>query len=90
GEPLEPPVRYRFVLDDPVTDSYDVVVTGDNFRLFPSDDKEANVTFRCDTNSYILFGLGRMPLARSVRRGVIELEGDEALAAKFSEWFRPL
>ncbi|MCI0440766.1 MAG: maleylpyruvate isomerase N-terminal domain-containing protein, partial [Chloroflexi bacterium] len=33
GEPLEPPVRYRFVLDDPVTDSYDVVVTGDNFRL---------------------------------------------------------
>lgn len=90
GEPLDPPVRYCFSLSDSESRGYDVVVAGDDFSLTPCEGKEADVTFHCDTNTYILFGMGRMPLSRSVRRGRIKLEGDEKLAAQFAEWFGPL
>jgi uncharacterized protein (TIGR03083 family) len=90
GEPLESPVRYCFSLSDSESKGYDVIVSGNDFSLVPCEGKEAEVTFHCDTNTYILFGMGRMPFSRSVRRGRIKLEGDEKLAAQFTEWFGPI
>lgn len=88
--PLENPIRYRFELDDAIDESIDVIVTGDDFRLIPSEEKEATVTFHCDTNTYLLFGLGRLPFARSVRRGRLSFEGDEQTASQFTQWFKPI
>jgi uncharacterized protein (TIGR03083 family) len=90
GEKLESPLRYRFRLNDPVAEGYDVVIWGNDFQLQPSDSAQADVTFRCDTDAYLLFGMGRLPLARSVRRGRLALEGDLKLAESFTEWFKPL
>lgn len=90
AEKLGPPLRYRFRLHDHVTESYDVVIWGNDFHLQPSDDSKADVTLRCDTDAYLLFCMGRLPLARSVRRGRLALEGDAKLAEQFTEWFKPL
>ena len=89
NDAFQNPVRYRFQLTEPDNDGYDVVIRGDDFRLNPSEDVPADVTFRCDVDTYILFGMGRLPFARSVRRGRLSFEGDEQVAAQFSDWFRP-
>ena len=88
---LETPVTYRFELTEPVSESYDVIVSGNAFCLQASaDHRIADVTFRCDTDTYILFGMGRLPFGRSVRRGRLSFEGDQELASQFTDWFRPI
>ena len=64
--------------------------TGDDFSLQPSDGADADVTFSGDTDTYILFGMGRLPFARSVRRGRLSFDGDEKLASQFMDWFGPV
>ena len=90
SEVTENSVVYRFRLNNPVTKSYDVAISGGDIRLHPSDDADANVTFHCDIDTYILFLMGRLPFARSVRRGRLSFDGDEALASRFIDWFKPL
>ena len=87
SEQLDTPIRYRFDLTD-ADGGYDVTVNGDSFIHAPSDDSPADVTFGCDTDTYILYCYGRLQLRRSVRRGRIALSGDETLAAQFTEWFK--
>ncbi len=87
---LDAPVSYRFELEGPETASYDVAFSGEGFIAGPSEDRKADVTFRCDTDTYVLFVLGRLPFNRSVRRGRLSFEGDEALASRFTSWFRPV
>ena len=86
-EQLDTPVLYRFDLTD-AEGGYDVTVLGDNFKHTPSGDSPADVTFTCDTDTYILYCYGRLQLRRSVRRGRIALSGDEDLAAQFTDRFR--
>ena len=90
GDPLEKPVTYRFEPEGDVTQGHDVVISGDEVWVSGPTSKDADVTFRSDEDTCILFTLGRMPFARSVRRGRLSFEGDEALAAEFVGWFRPL
>ena len=85
---LSSPITYRFDLTDS-TDQFDLVITGPDLRLDASGGTPAQVTFRCDTNTYLLFGLGRLPFARSVRRGRLSVECDQELASKFTSWFAP-
>ena len=87
---LASPVIYRFDLGGPKKTSYDVAVSVGDFIAAPSDDREADVTFRCGADTYVLFVLGRLPFNRSVRRGRLSFEGDEELASKFTSWFRPM
>lgn len=82
------PISYRFELTD-ASDRFDLVIAGPDLRLHASGGTSAQVTFRCDTNTYLLFGFGRLPFARSVLRGWLSAEGDQVLAAKFTSWFAP-
>ena len=84
------PVKYRFQLDDPVSESYDLLIGAGELSFGPSDDESADVTFRSDTNTYLLFAMGRLPFARSVRRGRLSYDGDEGLASRFVDLLRPL
>ncbi len=90
GDRLASPIIYGFRLNEPAGQGYDVVVTGDGFSLQPSGDGDADVTFGCDADTYVLFGMGRLPFARAVRRGRLSFEGDEKLAAQFTDWFGPV
>ena len=90
GESLESPVRYRFQIGDPITSGYDIVISGDDICVTTSDQSDTDVTFRCDAETYILFGIGRLPFSRSVRRGQLVYEGGKELASQFTDWFSPL
>ncbi len=90
GEPLDALVTYRFALTDKGAAARDVVVRGDGFSMEDAGDAPADVTFACDTDTHLLFCMGRLPFARSVRRGRLSFEGDERQAARFTDWFGPV
>ena len=86
---LESEFRVRFILSDTDSESNDLTVAANDFRLDASDlAAAADATLELDSSSYILFLMGRLPLRRNVRRGRINLEGDETTAERFPEWFR--
>ena len=84
------PVTYRFLLEDAPADSRDVTISEDRVRIGPPSTRDADVTFRCDTNAYLLLMVGRLPFSRYVRRGRLAVEGNEMLARRFPDWFQPL
>ena len=85
-----PDVRLRFLLTDAGDEAYDLTVRSNDFSLDAArggGPTDADSTLELDSSSYILFLMGRLPLRRSVRRGRIALQGDQALAEQFPEWF---
>ncbi len=84
------PVTYRFLLEDSPADSRDVTISEDCARIAPPSTRDADVTFRCDANAYLLLLVGRLPFSRYIRRGRLTVVGDEMLAKRFPDWFQPL
>jgi uncharacterized protein (TIGR03083 family) len=85
---LDSPVRLRFDLD--TADGYDLTIRTDGFALEPATTDKPDVLFKVTPSDYILLLMGRLPIQRSVRRGRIQLEGNDELAYKFTEWFGPV
>jgi hypothetical protein len=83
GSRLSTPVRYRFELTGKVPDWHDIVVEGGKARMAPAGTAPANVTFRCDTETFVLLVYGRTTLDRAMADGRIAVEGDRKLAAQF-------
>ncbi len=89
GAPAQP-VTYRFVLEDAPADSRDVMISEDCVRIASPSKRDADVTFRCDSNAYLLLMLGRLPFSRYIRRARLTVAGDETLATRFPDWFQSL
>ena len=75
GSRLPNPIRYRFELSDGASPR-DVVLAGDAFQLEEPGTKQADVTFRCDTETYELLVFGRLPLAKAIAAGRLTSVGD--------------
>ena len=85
---LESEARLRFALTDEEDERYDLVVRPDGFQLEPAaGDGVPDATVSLDSSTYILFLMGRVPIRRSIRRGRIAVEGDQATAERFTDWF---
>ncbi|PKB82596.1 MAG: hypothetical protein BZY88_03950 [SAR202 cluster bacterium Io17-Chloro-G9] len=81
-------VRYRFEVAEPVPIKADIAVEGDKARLEDSTEGYADVTFRCDTETFVLLMYGRLAPEPAVADGRLAVEGDADLAAQFSQWFK--
>ena len=81
---------YRFVVEDPPEVSRDLVISADALNITTTSERDADVTFRCDRDAYLMLLLGRLPFDRSIRRGRLSFDGDEDLAKGFSGLFEPL
>lgn len=81
---------YRFVVEDSPEASRDLVVSAGALDITTPSELDADVTFRCDRDAYLLLLLGRLPFDRSVRRGRLSFDGDENLAKGFAGLFEPL
>ena len=81
---------YRFVMENAPEESRDLAVSEGRLSIYAPSGREANVTFRCDREAYVLLTLGRLPFDRSLRRGRLSFDGGEALARGFASLFKPL
>ena len=88
GPSLSTIVRYRFVVTQPVPISVDIAVSGDKVRLEDAGDGNADVTFRCDTETFLLLTNGRLAPVPAIAVDRLEVEGDNGVAADFGQWFK--
>jgi uncharacterized protein (TIGR03083 family) len=82
------PIRYRFRVTGPGPSKSDVVIDGRTVRMEDPGATPAQVTFACDTETYILLVYGRLDLEAAIRSGRLRVEGDAQLARAFGQWFR--
>ena len=82
------PVRYRFDVSKPVPISVEIAMAGDQFRLEDAGEGRADVTFRCDTETFLLLLNGRLAPSPAIAAGRLAVEGDSGLAADFGQWFK--
>jgi uncharacterized protein (TIGR03083 family) len=87
GEPLAASVRYRFIVAEPVAYQLDIVVSGDTAQQEAAGDTPANVTLRCDTETFILLLCGRLPIDVALQEGRIVAEGERELVTALAQWF---
>jgi uncharacterized protein (TIGR03083 family) len=82
------PARYRFEVTGSVALRTDIVVEGGQARLEPVDATQADVTFCCATEPFILLLYGRLSLPEALAAGRITAAGDAGLIPAFAQSFR--
>ncbi len=82
------PIRYRFVVTEPIAVSADIALDQDGGRVEPATTAVADVTFQCDTETYVLIMFGRHPLEEATADGRVVIEGPKELANAFSQSFQ--
>jgi putative sterol carrier protein len=65
-----------------------VIVEGGTLRLEAAGQMRAQVTFTCDTETFLLLMWGRLALETATATGQISIEGDHGLAADFGRWYK--
>jgi uncharacterized protein (TIGR03083 family) len=88
GPLLPAPVRYRFAVTGPGPSKSDLVVDGTTLRLETAGDATADVTVRCDTETFVRLVYGRLNLEAAVSAGHLTIEGNPHLGLALSQWFR--
>ena len=85
---LAEPIRFRWEIREPDTRS-DIVVYGDRAAMEPAAAAPADVTFRCDAETFalLMYGRGRLGFDEGIASGRLVMEGDRTLVPKFAQWF---
>jgi SCP-2 sterol transfer family protein/mycothiol maleylpyruvate isomerase-like protein len=81
------PVRYRFALTGPDATVQDIVLSPEGGRCEPASAGQADVTFRCAAETYVLVLFGRLAVDTALRDGRLSYEGDPELVAAFGQAF---
>ena len=68
--------------------SRQILSSGGSGRLEPVEAAQANVTFRCATEPFVLLAYGRLTLPQAIAAGRIAAEGEMELIPVFAQWFR--
>ena len=89
---LAGPLRFRFLIDEPVAARYDLIFSTGGAVLQPTPDEPApagaDVIFRCDGETYVMVMYGRLTAAAALASGRLTWEGDRELAQGFGDRFQ--
>jgi uncharacterized protein (TIGR03083 family) len=88
GPRLPRPLRYRWVLTGVGGRETDMVVAGDTVSVKPAGGAAADVTFRCDTETFVLLIYGRLALPEALAQRRLVAEGEAEQVNAFAQWFR--
>ncbi len=80
------PVRLRFEFAATAPGKVDIVVEGDKARMEAAGAVSANVTLRCNTETFVLLMWGRLSFDSAMSDSRLSVEGDSGLAAAFGKW----
>lgn len=80
------PVRYRFAVRGVVPGTYDFVVEEAQVRLEPAGAAMANLTVRCETDTFVLMMYKRLSLQKATAAGRASADGESGLIADFDHW----
>jgi uncharacterized protein (TIGR03083 family) len=86
--PLASSIRYRFDVTGVPGYRTDVVLTDGQSYMEAVGNTPADVTFRCDAETFILLMYGRIRAQEAVSQGKMTFESDAELAAAFSQRFQ--
>jgi hypothetical protein len=86
GQPF--PVRYRFDVRGEFPGTYDFVVEKAQVHPEPAGSAEANTTFRCETDTFLLMMFRRLTLPEATAAGRVSAEGESGPIADFDQWLR--
>jgi len=89
GPKLASPLRYRFEVSDPMPFQRDIVIEGDNVQSVPVGAVSPDMTFRSDTETFVLLMWGRLTYEASIANGRLTADGKNELVAEFERWFGP-
>ncbi len=77
------PTVYRFVVSGAVDTTQTLIIDGDRCRVKTDDPTAAHLTVYCDTETYVLYMHGRLPLAAAVEQDRMRAEGSDEQAADY-------
>lgn len=80
------PLRGHFTVTGAVPSQYAMLMTADQVRLEPGGATAADVTCRCDTETFVLLMYGRLAPQAAVVNGRLVVEGDRRLLT-VGKWF---
>ena len=80
------PLRCRFTVTGAVPSQYDLLMTADQVRVESSGATAADVTCRCDTETFVLLMYGRLAPQAAVVNERLVVEGDRGLLT-LGPWF---
>jgi hypothetical protein len=80
------PLRCRFTVTGAVPSQYDLLMTADQVRVESSGATAADVTCRCDTETFVLLMYGRLAPQAAVVNERLVVEGDRGLLT-VGTWF---
>ena len=84
GASLPTAATFRFELIGPGSGSHDIVTGGGTKAVMePAGRQQPDVTFGCDTQTFVLLVYGRITLEEAVASGRINVSGDSGLAVQF-------
>jgi uncharacterized protein (TIGR03083 family) len=81
-------VRYRFVLTGAVSGTHDLLVENGKMRMEPAGTEPAHVTFRGETERFVLLMYQRLTLEPMLATGQLVVEGDRGLTRAFDQWLK--
>lgn len=82
------PVCYRFELTGTMTRAYDLIVENDRSHLVCAEAENPEVTFRCETDLFILMMYRRLSLDGALATSTLFMNGDQALTLAFDRWLQ--
>lgn len=85
---LDGEIRYRFDVIGPYEAACDIVMAAQGTHIESSGGQPANVTFRCDGETYVLVMYGRLSPEDAMTHGRLTFEGDAELANSFGHRFK--
>ena len=80
------PLRCHFTVTGAVPSQYDLLMTADQVRMEPGGATAADVTCRCDTETFVLLMYGRLAPQAAAAHGRLVVEGDRRLLT-VGKWF---
>ncbi len=80
------PVCYRFELRGTLPSSHDLIIANGRARLEPAGATRPQVTFQCETESFVLLLYRRVTLEAALAAGSVAVEGDPAFTRAFARW----